>query len=401
MHKLIILPGACDALGGTVITLSLLIEGLKQCRVNINFIVLIQANSVMEKYLVQRGHSSYLQLIFADSKAEFLKKALQWVTSQPVNNPLLLDNCVERILLPNLLLSSFHLRWSGRKIYHFCHDLALSHNYIGYLLRKLCFSILRPKAICNSQFTAEQVRDLMPDIQGIMYQPVDTKIFHNQLIYNLPESLQAIVKSGAKLILTPSRITEPGAVNDKNITALISVLGHLKARGHFYHCVVIGQDSSPGKIRTQRLYEKAEATGVSDCFTILPPTFAIEDYYQHADVVVTLAPREPFGRIVVEAISYGIPVIGSCTGGIGEILSQFAPEWMVEPNDTTATAEAILRLDSEPNTSQIIEKGKVWTDANCSVLTYAQKMIEIIGISSSQNKSKDSIECILSQPHNS
>jgi glycosyltransferase involved in cell wall biosynthesis len=112
----------------------------------------------------------------------------------------------------------------------------------------------------------------------------------------------------------------------------------------------------------------------------LPPSFAIEQYYKYADVMVTLAPREPFGRVVVEAIACGVPVVGSQTGGIGEILHHFAPEWTVDPNDPVAVAEAIVRITADPNTPNILAQGKSWVKTQCSVESYARRIMEITGI---------------------
>ncbi|MCJ8282188.1 MAG: glycosyltransferase family 4 protein, partial [Rivularia sp. ALOHA_DT_140] len=160
----------------------------------------------------------------------------------------------------------------------------------------------------------------------------------------------------------------------------------------FYHSVVIGEDLSPGKIYTQELLELAKNAGVADRFTMLPPTFAIEDYYRHACVVLTLAPREPFGRTVVEALACGVPVIGSNTGGIGEILSNFAPEWMVDPEDPKAAAEAIVRVTTNANTVKTLEKAKNWVHSECSVTSYAKKMMEITGIALSENNQKELVK---------
>ncbi len=380
MRRLMILPGACDALGGTLVTLSLLIQGFKQCGMGNALNVLVQANSVMHRYLQNAGQLDCLQLIQADDRASFLQRSLQWVEQQPVDHPLLLDNCVERPLLPTLLQAAFRLRSSDRPIYHFCHDLALSHNLVGYWLRKITFACLAPQAICNSQFTATHIRQLMPNIQGILYQPVDTSHFNSHTPHPIPPLLQPILDSGAKIILTPSRINQAGIINDKNLRALIPILVELKAQGHKFHSVVIGEDRSPAQRNSQELQELAAHAGVDDCFTILPPTFEIETYYRHADVVVTLAPREPFGRTVVEAIACGVPVIGSCTGGIGEILNQIAPEWAVAPQDACAAAAAIVRVTNTADTTAKLIQAMSWVQTRCSVAGYAQKLMEITGL---------------------
>lgn len=96
--------------------------------------------------------------------------------------------------------------------------------------------------------------------------------------------------------------------------------------------------------------------------------------------MITLAPREPFGRTVVEAIACGVPVVGSQTGGIGEILHHFAPEWTVDPNDPVAAAEAIVHIAADPNTPNILAKGRHWVETHCSTVGYARKIMEITGL---------------------
>lgn len=45
------------------------------------------------------------------------------------------------------------------------------------------------------------------------------------------------------------------------------------------------------------------------------------DFYNKIDLLVVPSQwKEPFGRVVIEAISKGIPVIASCNGGLPEIL---------------------------------------------------------------------------------
>ena len=379
--KLIIIPGYCNVLGGTTVSLLMLAKGFALCGLLESLWVVIHKDSFMEQYFQDAGLGDCLQPIKAANANEFLKQALQWVGKQPKEFPLLLDNCVWRDFLPILTLAAPSLRLSRRKLYHFCHDLALSYNHLGYLARKITFASLAPKAICNSQFTAKHIRSFMPDIQGILYQPVDLEKFNTKNLNNTPpNALKSIINSGARIMLTPSRINKPKIVNDKNLRALIPVLAHLKSRGDNFHAVVIGEDLSPGKIYSQALVESARDAGVADCFTILPPALNIEDYYRYADIVVTLAPREPFGRTIVEAIACGVPVVGSNTGGINEILQNIAPEWTVNPDNPVAVAETIVSVVNNYQTKELLLKGRDWVEKYCSLESYALGMMQFTGL---------------------
>ncbi len=381
--KLIVIPAYCHSLGGTTVSLLMLAMGFARMGNSEQLCILIHKGSFMEKYFKDADQESCIELIEANNSNEFLKSALKWVSNQPKNYPLLLDNLVWRSYLPILTLFSPSLRLSRRPIYHFCHDLALSHNYLGYLARKITFASLSPQAICNSQFTAEHIRSLMPNIKGILYQPVDLEKFNSQSKNNTPpDALKSMINSGARIILTPSRINKPGIINDKNLRALIPVLAQLKTMGENYHGVVIGEDASPKQIYSQDLIESAKNAGVADSFTILPPALNIEDYYRYADIVVTLAPREPFGRTIVEAIACGVPVVGSNTGGINEILQNFAPEWTVNVDDWAAVAKTIVDVAQNFNTKELLSKGNDWVSTNCSLESYAQGMMHFTGLNS-------------------
>lgn len=383
MRKLIVVPGSCSSLGGVTVSLSLMVRGFERCGASEQLCVLVQSGSLMEDYLRQAGQGFCIQLIHAQNQRQFVKRALQWVNKQPRDWPLLLENCVTREVLPIITMAAPAIRLSGRRVYYIFRDLARSYNFLGNLSRILAFACLSPHVLCNSQFTAAHIQGRLGDVQAILYPRVDLEKFNDRPPQNPPQQqLQPILSSGARVMLTPSRITEPETVNDKNLRALIPVLAHLKSSGYNYHGVIIGQDNSPNRTRTRALLQQAEQMGVADRFTVLPPTFAIEEYYKYADLAIALAPREPFGRTVVEAIACGLPVVGSKTGGIGEILHNFAPEWTVDPNDPVAAAEAIVRIAADPNTPNILAQGKRWIETHCSIVDYAHKMIEITGLNS-------------------
>ncbi|PSF38676.1 group 1 glycosyl transferase [Aphanothece hegewaldii CCALA 016] len=377
MRKLIIIPN-CGAIGGVTVSLSQIIQGFQQLGLSEQLCVLVIAGSEMEKYLQQARQSACITSLSVQSREEFCRRALRWATKQPRNWPLLLENWTASATLSAIFMITPILRLSGRTVYHTFHDPACSTHWYGTIARKFIYTCLSPVAICNSQFTARNVCPrLLSEVKNILYQPVAIDKQQRRFLGEPPEPLKPILRDGASIMLTPSRISQPEQFNDKNLRGLIPVLAELKASGHHYHSVVIGRDYSANGIQTQRLLEQASHFGVADRFTVLPPTFSIQDYYNYADVVVTLAPREPFGRTVIEAIASGVPVIGSQTGGIGEILNHFAPQWTVAPDDPVATAAAIVQLKNDPITSTLLAQGQRWVEEQCNPVQYARRLIEI------------------------
>lgn len=234
MRKLLVLPGHCVSLGGMTVSLSLTIQGFERCGASEQLCVLVQSGTLMEEYLRQAGYGSCLQVIQAEDQYQFTQRALQWVSEQPKNWPLLLENCITRQLLLTIAVAAPALRLSGRPLYYIFRDLSLSYNPLGNLARKLVFSCLSPSILCNSKFTAAHIHGRLGNVREILYPPVDTQKFNDDRSSAIPpKELQPILCRGAKVMLTPSRISAPESFNDKNLRTLIPVLAHLKANGYY------------------------------------------------------------------------------------------------------------------------------------------------------------------------
>ncbi|MBF4615988.1 glycosyltransferase family 4 protein [Curtobacterium sp. VKM Ac-1376] len=83
----------------------------------------------------------------------------------------------------------------------------------------------------------------------------------------------------------------------------------------------------------------------------------------HAADVVVAPSIEPegFGRVVVEAMSAGRPVVAAASGGTGEILSGDWARFTVDPTDTDALAEKLLGTLAEAEADpSLAERCRAW-----------------------------------------
>jgi glycosyltransferase involved in cell wall biosynthesis len=68
-----------------------------------------------------------------------------------------------------------------------------------------------------------------------------------------------------------------------------------------------------------------------------------------ADMVVHSAVKpEPFGRVIIEAMATGTPVIAADAGGVADIITSGENGLVTTPGDAEALAGAIRRLASSP-----------------------------------------------------
>jgi glycosyltransferase involved in cell wall biosynthesis len=77
------------------------------------------------------------------------------------------------------------------------------------------------------------------------------------------------------------------------------------------------------------------------------------------DILVVPSVDEAFGRVVVEGMAAGCPVIASRVGGIPEIITQGQDGIMIPPKDTSSLVEAMLHLTRDAELrSRLTEEGR-------------------------------------------
>lgn len=110
---------------------------------------------------------------------------------------------------------------------------------------------------------------------------------------------------------------------------------------------IIGQESYE-----QVLRQKARDLGIADRVRFTGWRYGpteMPDVHRALDILV-LASREaePFGLVVLEAMSTGKPVIATAHGGPLDIIEDGRTGELVPPGDTAAMADAILALAADP-----------------------------------------------------
>jgi glycosyltransferase involved in cell wall biosynthesis len=87
----------------------------------------------------------------------------------------------------------------------------------------------------------------------------------------------------------------------------------------------------------------ARSQGLTDRVRFVGHVGTPRDFVAQCDVLVHASEREPFGLVVAEAMSLGVPVIASDTAGPREIVRPGETGWLVGVGDSAALA---IRLDA-------------------------------------------------------
>lgn len=92
--------------------------------------------------------------------------------------------------------------------------------------------------------------------------------------------------------------------------------------------------------------------GLSGNVFLLGMRWDIPNILKSIDIFVLPTLQEAHGGVFVEAMAMGKPVIGTNVGGVGEVIREGSNGYLVEPNNSSALAEAILKMLQDPETAR-------------------------------------------------
>jgi glycosyltransferase involved in cell wall biosynthesis len=202
------------------------------------------------------------------------------------------------------------------------------------------------RVVANSQATARACRDagIEPDKIRMIYNPVDVDFFQ-QPVPDAASQLRACLGiAREEFIVGIVGQIAPIKGHEDFITAAYQFLGRFPSA----HFVVCGAAYTPKVQEFERhLRQLIEQSGSSERFHFLGFRDDVPAVLQALDVLAVPSWSEPFGRVVVEGLAAGCPIVATCAGGIPEIIEDGVTGLLVPPKDPEMLANTILRLAND------------------------------------------------------
>lgn len=115
------------------------------------------------------------------------------------------------------------------------------------------------------------------------------------------------------------------------------------------HVMIIGESTKNESRQYEKdLKHKVRSLGLESSVSFFPYSDDVSVFYRAMDVFVMASKGETFGTVTIEAMSMGIPVIGTGSSGTPEILENGSAGLLFEPDNAQELAEAIFRLKNSP-----------------------------------------------------
>jgi glycosyltransferase involved in cell wall biosynthesis len=150
--------------------------------------------------------------------------------------------------------------------------------------------------------------------------------------------------AGRKVLTLPARVTRWKGQED-----FIQLMQQLVADGHNVHGLIVGEAHPRRREFMQTLQQQCRDLGLADRITFTGHRSDLKEIMAVSDIVLSLS-REPeaFGRVTLEALSLGRPVIAYDHGGVREQMAAILPAGGVAVGDIAAAAKQAANWLAQP-----------------------------------------------------
>ena len=294
----------------------------------------------------------------------------------------------DAIGLPRALLLAAERHPSAASVYYFANYLPeLPDEYIAYwqrepayfigklkkgFLGRLALELLKregkpvplqyPHVICVSHYLRQRFvsQGLVPDSAVVIYNGIDFSAFA------LPDSGSFVFQPDPLRCLVAGRV-----VPDKGVHTVIEAFGILgqreETRSHV-SLTILGD--GPGDY-LQSLHQRVAALGVEDLIEFKAPVRREqmpEILSRHNVLIVPSEYGEPIARSMQEGMAMGLLVIGTTTGGSGELLQPEHNGLVFPAADAQSLAAQLARASSVPGLgASLARQGQADVRANFDI----------------------------------
>jgi len=134
----------------------------------------------------------------------------------------------------------------------------------------------------------------------------------------------------------------------KGLLELLEAFQRIYARAPRMHLAIVGRAVFEHEEQYRdSLLAYAAATGIQSRVHFTGERADVSEVLQGSDLLVLNSHQEPFGLVLVEAMSSGTPVLATRVGGIPEIVTDGLDGWLVERGAVAQLADKMLEMSRD------------------------------------------------------
>jgi len=351
-------------------------------------VVFLNETFIYEK-LIKKGVECYYVKDVLYSGGNTLKKKLLWKLDSAVLKIIPFFSVMAAYFIHFFTIQKLTSLARGKRVDLIHLNTQLSRDFFGLFVAKFlsvpCVSHLRSfKSAKMNKYKADYVNKTNTRYIAISNQikkhwtdkGLNSQYF--ETIYNIFQPYQLDEISANEIPLMTDydgyKIIYVGRFADfKGIPFLIDTFYQLIIDNYDARLYLVGDGDEESKIR-----KEVSALNLEKHVILIGYKKSTIPYIKNADLLVLPSNNEPFGRVLLEAMYTGTPVIGTKSGGIPEIIDNEVNGLLVPYGDVLALKEAILRvLNDEVLKQRIINAGYCTLQSKFNRECYAEKLENI------------------------
>ena len=214
--------------------------------------------------------------------------------------------------------------------------------------------LLSNRIVVNSNAVKLQFPEKYHDKITVIYNGFDIKSYSLNDEAKIDLRKKYGIKAENRVISVIGSIS--GRKGQKN---MISAMPFILSKHPLAKLIIAGVSSDPKKRYERDLWNIISLRHLNDAVKFVGFIDDISEIYKITDCLVVPSNDEPFGRVVVEAMLFGVPVIATKVGGIPEIIENKRNGILIESNEPSVIANAVIDLLNNNTTAKsYIEEAK-------------------------------------------
>ncbi len=229
--------------------------------------------------------------------------------------------------------------------------------FFGEYITKKIIGLFSRLILVNSWFVYSRYKNVINNRKlKTIYQPVE---IHNNRVQH--------IKKTSDLVLIMVGRFAPGKGQYEAIDALKELIN----QGEEMSLLLVGAIKDE---YDQRIKEYIKENDLDSKISIIDFTSNPEVYYERADIALICSKNEAFGRITIEAMKYGLPIIASNAGANTELINDGFNGLYYEPGSSHDLAEKILVLKDIRLRKKIGKNALKWANEKFNLEQYAEDL---------------------------
>ena len=191
-----------------------------------------------------------------------------------------------------------------------------------------------------------------------------------QVVYDAVDEMQFTPQRDAGTVRAELGITNGspcvGVVGNiqewKGQAVLVEAMARIIDRVPKAHAFMVGGVHRAGAAYNERLKQRIQELHLDGALSATGFRSDVADVMNALDVVVHTSVRpEPFGRVILEGMLLGKPVVASAAGGVPELIRDGETGFLTAPGDPAGLAERLIPLLQDPALRERIgQQARVW-----------------------------------------